>query len=610
MARFFLILYYFVINKIAESEVKGNMLKYFAYPLGIVILALNSSFGLEFGSMGQVSAGMGGAGVALKDSAWGLYYNPALLGADRRTKVGYSFGLQFKEQNLMQVATIDTDNLSNFPDKLNEQILGGGKSVQFGNTTIDGALGSTLDALFPNPATPGQITANDLSGLLDELNGGGGNTTCTTFTDCAAELKGDPDLAERFKKKLVDAANKGGSPLVGDLLSGINADVLGDVLDGINSANSASDIADTILDKAGTLTLKKGADSTIDKLLNDFGVIDEALRSNDVNLVTQNGFVVQFAGDKKQRRVESDALGSINIQEIDSGRGAVGIGLFASAFTNASAQLDPNNNQLIFELGGKYYDVSVSGDNISLTLDSSGRNNLDGSIMNENANHTLYTNALALIEIPVGYGHTFFTPTGELNVGIAVKFMQAIGYGQNLKFSVGKTPDIDFNKDDLDMAQTFGFDVGLLYSPKMIKNFNIGLVAKNLNAPTIKRSNNLEDTTLNRQVRAGVSYTMKDFLTFAFDADILANDTLSLSSPKSQFMGGGVLANFKKVDFRLGAMQDLRSKSGEGVILTGGLNLLGFLDVALQYGLGKNITLYNVNVSNYMSLRVGGQFSF
>ncbi|WP_291026023.1 conjugal transfer protein TraF [Helicobacter sp.] len=583
-------------------------MKYFAYPLGIVILALNSSFGLEFGSMGQVSAGMGGAGVALKDSAWGLYYNPALLGADRRTKVGYSFGLQFKEQNLMQVATIDTDNLSNFPDKLNEQILGGGKSVQFGNTTIDGALGSTLDALFPNPATPGQITANDLSGLLDELSGG--NTTCTTFTDCAAELKGDPDLAERFKKKLVDAANKGGSPLVGDLLSGINADVLGDVLDGINSANSASDIADTILDKAGTLTLKKGADSTIDKLLNDFGVIDEALRSNDVNLVTQNGFVVQFAGDKKQRRVESDALGSINIQEIDSGRGAVGIGLFASAFTNASAQLDPNNNQLIFELGGKYYDVSVSGDNISLTLDSSGRNNLDGSIMNENANHTLYTNALALIEIPVGYGHTFFTPTGELNVGIAVKFMQAIGYGQNLKFSVGKTPDIDFNKDDLDMAQTFGFDVGLLYSPKMIKNFNIGLVAKNLNAPTIKRSNNLEDTTLNRQVRAGVSYTMKDFLTFAFDADILANDTLSLSSPKSQFMGGGVLANFKKVDFRLGAMQDLRSKSGEGVILTGGLNLLGFLDVALQYGLGKNITLYNVNVSNYMSLRVGGQFSF
>ena len=133
---------------------------------------------------------------------------------------------------------------------------------------------------------------------------------------------------------------------------------------------------------------------------------------------------------------------------------------------------------------------------------------------------------------------------------------------------------------------------------------------KNLNAPVIKRTNNLADITLNRQVRAGISYSLMNFLTFAFDADIMPNDTLSLSSPKSQYIGGGVMANFKMIDFRLGAMRDLRSNSGEGTILTGGVNLLGFLDIALQYGLGQNITLYDVNVSNYMSLRVGGQFSF
>ena len=78
--------------------------------LGMLCIAI-SSFALEFGSMGQVSAGIGGAGVALKDSAWGLYYNPALLGADRRAKVGYSFGAQIKEQNLAQVATIDVDKI-------------------------------------------------------------------------------------------------------------------------------------------------------------------------------------------------------------------------------------------------------------------------------------------------------------------------------------------------------------------------------------------------------------------------------------------------------------------------------------------------------------------
>ncbi|CUU39734.1 conjugal transfer protein TraF [Helicobacter typhlonius] len=584
------------------------MLKHFTLPLGYVVLFVSYSFSLEFGSMGQVSAGMGGAGVALKDSAWGLYYNPALLGADRRTKAGYSFGLQFKEQNLLQMAAIDVDNLNDLPNTLNNQLLSGtGKSVTIGNTTIDGALGGALNALIPNPQTPGTITSTDLSNLLQELDPT--TTACNSFTTCAQTISGNLSLANKLKDRLTDAANKGGSPLIGDIISGIDASNLGDVLNGLDQAGSTADIADKILENAGSLTIKKGADSVIDKLLNDFGVIDRAMKSNDVVLNTQNGFVFQFAGDKKQRRIESDIVGSIDIQEVDTGRGAVGIGLFASAFSNASVALDPNNNQLIFNLGGKYYTASANGDSVSLTHDPN-KNDLQGSVMYDQAQHTLYANALALIEIPVGYGHTLFTPLGDVNVGVAVKFMQTIGYGQNLKFSVGSFPDVSFNKDDTDMAQTFAFDLGFLYTPRMMKNFNVGLVVKNLNAPVIKRTNNLADITLNRQVRAGISYNMMDFLTFAFDADLAPNDTLSLSSPKSQYIGGGIMANFKTIDFRLGAMRDLRSNSGEGTILTGGVNLLGFLDIALQYGLGQNINLYGVNVSNYMSARVGGQFSF
>lgn len=584
------------------------MLKHFTLPLGYVVLFVSYSFSLEFGSMGQVSDGMGGAGVALKDSAWGLYYNPALLGADRRTKAGYSFGLQFKEQNLLQMAAIDVDNLNDLPNTLNNQLLSGtGKSVTIGNTTIDGALGGALDALFPKPQTPGTIDATDLSNLLQELDPT--TTACNSFTTCAQTISGNLSLANKLKDRLTDAANKGGSPLIGDIISGIDASNLGDVLNGLDQAGSTADIADKILENAGSLTIKKGADSVIDKLLNDFGVIDRAMKSNDVVLNTQNGFVFQFAGDKKQRRIESDIVGSIDIQEVDTGRGAVGIGLFASAFSNASVALDPNNNQLIFNLGGKYYTASANGDSVSLTHDPN-KNDLQGSVMYDQAQHTLYANALALIEIPVGYGHTLFTPLGDVNVGVAVKFMQTIGYGQNLKFSVGSFPDVSFNKDDTDMAQTFAFDLGFLYTPRMMKNFNVGLVVKNLNAPVIKRTNNLADITLNRQVRAGISYNMMDFLTFAFDADLAPNDTLSLSSPKSQYIGGGIMANFKTIDFRLGAMRDLRSNSGEGTILTGGVNLLGFLDIALQYGLGQNINLYGVNVSNYMSARVGGQFSF
>lgn len=279
------------------------MLKHFTLPLGYVVLFVSYSFSLEFGSMGQVSAGMGGAGVALKDSAWGLYYNPALLGADRRTKAGYSFGLQFKEQNLLQMAAIDVDNLNDLPNTLNNQLLSGtGKSVTIGNTTIDGALGGALDALFPKPQTPGTIDATDLSNLLQELDPT--TTACNSFTTCAQTISGNLSLANKLKDRLTDAANKGGSPLIGDIISGIDASNLGDVLNGLDQAGSTADIADKILENAGSLTIKKGADSVIDKLLNDFGVIDRAMKSNDVVLNTQNGFVFQFAGDKKQRRIE------------------------------------------------------------------------------------------------------------------------------------------------------------------------------------------------------------------------------------------------------------------------------------------------------------------
>ncbi|BDB66930.1 hypothetical protein Hc94105_1132 [Helicobacter cinaedi] len=573
--------------------------------MALAMCAGVSSFGLEFGSMGQVSAGMGGAGVAVRDSAWGLYYNPALLGSDRRTKMGYSFGIQFKEQNLLQLATIDVANLEKLPDTLTNQLTGpssGGTSVEIGGQKVDGALGGMVNALFPD-AKDGKVTEGDVEKLVQKVTGND-KLTCKDITSCWGEIKGD--ALNDLKDKLAGAATEGGSPLVGQIINGVDPSELPEIMEEVSSGKFD---ANTMLEKVGKLTIAKGADSVIDKLLNDFGVVDGALKGNDVNLATQNGFVFQFAGDKGSRRVESDTLGTINIQEIDSGRGAVGIGLFASAFSNASAQIDPNNNKLIFDLGGKYYQASISGNSVTLEYLQNQGQGLTGSIMNDKAQHSLYANALALVEIPIGYGHTIFTPMGDVNLGLAVKFIQGIGYGDKVNFAVGNMPSVSVDKNKMDMAQTFGLDFGMLYSPRFVKNLHLGLVAKNVNSPTINRTG-VADTTLHPQVRAGVSYEMMDFLTFAFDADVLPNETLSLSSPKSQFFGGGVMANFKKVDFRLGAMQDIRSNAGEGLILTGGLNLFGFLDVAMQYGLGQNITIQGINVSNYMSLRVGGQFSF
>lgn len=582
------------------------MIKHICKVFSISAVFVAQVLSLEFGTMGQVSASMGGAGVALKDSAWGLYYNPALLGADRRTKIAYSFGAQVKESNLLQLATIDVDNLNNFTETFNKELLGGsGASVTIGNVKVDGALGGALQTLF------GGSTINDQSmqQLMTEVNGGTAVANCTSFATCATALKNDTNLANKLKDKFASAAAESGSALIGSVVAGMDASKVGDVLEKLNNGSGTDKIAEDILQSAGGLTITKGSDEKVDKLLNDFALINSALNGNDLNISSQNGLVMQFGGAKKRKRVESDEAGSIEIEEVDSGRGAIGVGIFASAFANGSAHLDPNNSKLLFDLNGKKYDISVSGNSITLT--PSTATDLSGSVMNDKAQHRIYANALALVEVPVGYGHTIFTGIGDVNVGLAVKFIQAIGYGERLTFGIGNMPKVDFSKDKLDMVQTFGLDAGLLYTPSFARNFNIGIVAKNINAPTIKRTGEgIENTKLNTQVRAGLSYTPINFLTFAFDADIMPNNTLSLSSPKSQFIGGGVMANFSFIDFRLGAMQDIKSNAGEGIILTGGLNLFGFLDVALQYGLGKQITIYDYTLSNYMSVRIGGQFSF
>ena len=208
---------------------------------------------------------------------------------------------------------------------------------------------------------------------------------------------------------------------------------------------------------------------------------------------------------------------------------------------------------------------------------------------------------VAIAEVPVGYGHLFETKIGNIAVGGAVKYI--FGLGVDIS---GDTEEI--NSNDI-QTHTFGLDLGVLYTPYFDKNLNVGLVVKNINAPKI--STNSGKITLNTQVRAGVSYGfLKDKIVLAVDADLAPNDTLSAIRPYSQMLGGGVLFDLKWVDLRLGAMYDFRSKvANEGAILTAGINILGFLDIAVQSNLNF-VNLGNISIPSYLYLKIGGGFSW
>lgn len=67
----------------------------------------------EFNEVGHKSLGMGGTGVAVRNSPYGLFFNPALLAAKPGVKIGYSIGGSLSEKNMYNIIN---SNLANVKD--------------------------------------------------------------------------------------------------------------------------------------------------------------------------------------------------------------------------------------------------------------------------------------------------------------------------------------------------------------------------------------------------------------------------------------------------------------------------------------------------------------
>lgn len=575
---------------------------------GISAIAAMNLAALEFGGMGNVSAGMGGAGVALKNSQWAIYYNPALLAFNKKSGFAYSVGVNIHETNFSKLATIDLDNMQSMPDKFSglftttftaRPIAANGKSIG----TLGGVFGDVFKDLLGTTSDP---TDDDLKKYLENTAQQNGLTITgkTSPEEVLEEIKNKPEVFDSIKKDLEDSIDKVAQQnpdnsalgILGDIVSGLNKDNISGLLNSV--AGGKTDFND-ILKGMGGVTLKVGNDPSLAKFIEDINSINDILNRNDVSVNTQNGIVLNVGSKGK--------------------RGTLSLAVMPSAFFSAMATLDPTHNKIIIDYGGgNYIEAEVGSGNVTIKpRDQNGFNN--SSIMSDNAKHTARVNSLSLVEVPVGYGHLIETKVGNFGIGGALKYMGGVAY--NFEHSggintIGKgitAPSLQEVAENF--THTWGLDIGGIYQPRAFEGLLVGLVAKNLNAPKIK-GNNATQMSINPQVRAGVSTSfLNDRVSLAFDLDLLPNETLSKARPYSQVAGGGIMLDLKMVDLRLGAMYDFRSIGNEGMIVTAGLNILGFLDVALQ----SNINLVdasslglssNIRIPSYLSVKVGGGFSW
>ena len=545
---------------------------------------------LEFGSMGNTSAAMGGAGVALKHSAWGLYYNPALLSSDPKVKLGYSLGVGLREQNLAKLTTIDINNMTDTAERLIATFSGAGAGGVPSAGTITDIIKEGLQTALNGQGSTGDIQ-KDLENYLNKHPDG-------NYGDLVSGILGAIDKNKDIPQDQKDLiGNIAGSIDFGSLeFDKLRNSGAGSVVKSFrsNGTQSAANAIKSLL----TITIKKGGDKGLDKAVEDISTMQEILKDNNLNIVSQNGVILQISS-----KTMNEKLGSL------------GVAYFASAYSSMSINADSNRMRLIINSGNSYYELVDKGDSFSFKASSEADYNkysLIASLEGGSDAHKLVTTALMLSEVPIGYARTFYLKHGNLNLGITGKLMNAISTQKQININTST----NFQKELTHLASlehtissnNFGVDVGVLYELDLpeFRYLTIGLVAKNLNSPTFESS--LNNITIKPQYRMGLGYNSK-FLNVAFDADLTPNDLLAFSNVKqqSQMIGGGVGFGFKALDLRLGAMKDLRQDTG--LILTGGLNMLGFLDIALQVST-KTTELNGTPIPQYINLRLGGSFSF
>ena len=564
------------------------------------LFCATQAFGLEFGHMGNISASMGGAGVALKNSQWGLYYNPALLGASNKSRFAYSFGVAIRENNLIELSKVDFNNLASLPAQFsalfngvmpfaaNGGILGGATAVPAANLAVGGYVGEVLDKLLPT----GKDTEEGFKDLLDNVLTTSGaakpplphdlQATIGAFKDALNGANADK-VFESLKEKLQDASQQaGGNALFDSLLGSLTPQNMGGLVELIGG-NQGNLTPDQVLEKLGAMNLTLVGNPSLEKAMKDLAIIQEVLRRNNFSISSQDGLVLQLAP-----RGET---------------GGFAMGLFASIFGNASASFDPKKNQIIVPNGaGNYLELGIHDGGVSVSK-TTAQNFNDKSMFSPTAKHHLITRGIAVVEIPVGYGHSFDVGAGEISIGGALKYIQGIGYDISQVGAFDTLTKIQFPNLPT-VSQNIGIDLGFLYS---IGDFSVGLVGKNLNNPSLKLSED-KRLYLNPQVRAGLGYKLGIFH-LAFDADLLPNNTLAYAAPKSQMVGGGMMVDLRFMDLRIGAMYDVRNTFNDGLILTGGINLFGFFDIAVQSGL-KLSNIGSVPLPSNFALKIGGGFSW
>lgn len=560
----------FILQKHVNQIAKSKNYKRFALHGLLLSGMLSLVEAMEFGTMGNVSASMGGAGVALK-SPFALYYNPALIASDSKMRIGYSVGVGLSQSNLDKLTNLNFVKMVESLTSLGSQMGGGSKIATRTTRSVAPTMGVNAK------------DASNLTGALTkalEQSGASGNTLEELWKSYEQSHQGSADHSQ-LVGNLKDAVNNSS-------MTQEQKDMFDDFANSVDWSNF-----DVSNGKIVSMTIKSGSNGALDATMKDLDTLFEVLRNNNMNVISQSGIVFQLSNETIQEKF-----------------GSLAVGLFNTTQAGVSLVGDKSRMRLIFGDTAAYYELIVKQDGYTLkeaSKEDYEKFSILPSIEQGNA-HKIVSSAFNLLEIPVGYAYRFNFDNSELSIGVAGKLMLGASLyheqflGSNLQFNTNFASNIQYNT-------TFGIDLGTYYGYNLSDSgqLGVGFVAKNINTPTF-RFDTAPTISIKPQYRAGIAYNGKRF-SLAFDADVLPNEVLTYSQYGlySQMIGGGFKLDYKFIDVRGGVAYDLRRDTG--AILTAGVNILGFIDIAAEVGT-KWVDYFGITAPKYANVRIGGSFSW
>jgi len=349
-----------------------------------------------------------------------------------------------------------------------------------------------------------------------------------------------------------------------------------------------------------------GAGASIARL-DDIGYIDTIDKaSQNVASLTQTDIQNLIDGTAVVTGMDGDTVTVAPQAYLAAQVGSFGFGLFGSTDSAATAVVDQNHTRLIFENSGVYAEINSDG---SLTLsNATDYNNYSIEVAINNGDTYLDVTGVTVVELPFAYGHNFETQLGNVMVGGALKYMQAVTYTQKMKIdNSGGLNGTQGEKLD-ETSSNFGVDLGLAYQPAFAYDLTLGLVAKNLNSPKFDFYDG-SSYTIDPMVRAGIAYSIFDSLEVAADIDLTSNKTLN-QDVESQMVGGGI--NFEPFDsffalsLRAGLMQNLHANDQAGLIYTAGVGIgVKWLQIDLSGQMsGNKNTVQDASIPQYAKVNL------